>query len=148
MATDTAIGQSIQHSGYALANCFYTRKPLPDLGARFIPEECWTYSSGPVAAYLAASNNHSPVYLLGFDMGPTSTGHFNNIYADTEFYKKSSAVPTYTGNWIDQIASISKKFANIQFIRVVGPTTADIAALSSLHNLVNQPISEFQKTYK
>ena len=81
-------------------------------------------------------------------MGPSSVGCFNNVYADTEFYKKSNSVPTYTGNWINQITTIVKTFSTIQFIRVVGRTTADISQFDCLTNLTHLPISEFQKTYK
>ena len=148
VATDTPISEAIQLSNYALKHRFYTRKPLPSLGAQMIPEEIWGYSSGPVAVALAAQHGHLLIYLVGFDMGPALAGKFNNVYADTEFYKKSTAVPTYTGNWVNQIKEITKKFSNINFVRVVGDTTASIKALESISNLSHMPIQEFQKSYK
>lgn len=147
VATDTPISEAIQRSEYALNHRFYTRKPLLGLGAQLIPEEIWGYSSGPVAVAIAAQQ-HSLIYLVGFDMGPTSNGKFNNIYADTEFYKKSAAVPTYTGNWINQIKDIAKKYSKTKFIRVVGSTTASIDAFKFIHNLDHMPILDFLKTYK
>ena len=148
VATDTPISETIQRSEYAFKHRFYTRKPLLGLGAQIIPEEIWGYSSGPVAVSLASQHGNSLVYLIGFDMGPASNGKFNNVYADTEFYKKSAAVPTYTGNWINQIKEITKKFSTTKFVRVVGPTTASINTLESISNLSHMPILDFQRSYK
>lgn len=148
VATDAPISETIQRSEYALKHSFYTRKPLLGLGARIIPEEIWGYSSGPVAVSLAAQHSHSLIYLIGFDMGPSAAGKFNNVYADTEFYKKSAAVPTYIGNWVNQIKEITKKFSSTKFVRVVGPTTANIKALESIPNLSHLPILDFQRSYK
>lgn len=145
VATDTPISETIQNSGYALTNCFYTRHPIQGLGANLIPEEYWKYSSGPVAIALAAEQGHKQIYLLGFDMGPNSTGHFNNVYASTEFYKKAASVPTYTGNWANQIVEVTKRFSDTQFIRVVGDTTADIKQFNANANISHCQISEFQK---
>jgi len=83
------------------------------------------------------------VYMIGFDMGPTRNGRFNNCYADTEFYKKSSANPTYTGNWTKQIVKICKDFQRTSFYRVVGATTADIADFKKIGNLHHMPMADF-----
>ena len=144
VATDRDISEHIQRSKYALTYCFYTRDPIGNLGARRIPEQWWKFSSGPVAVALAAEDKHTKIYMLGFDMGPSETGHFNNVYADTEFYKKSSAVPTYTGNWVNQIIEIIKKFPTTEFIRVVGTTTAQIKNLENFPNLLHTPIQQFR----
>lgn len=143
VATDRPIAESIQESGYARTHKFYTRKPLPQLGALELPEKYSGFSSGPNAVALAALANHGHIYLIGFDMGPTENNLFNNMYADTEFYKTSQHPPTFTGNWIKQIAGITKDFTNQQFIRIVGPTTADIAELNSLPNLKHQALADF-----
>ena len=148
VATDTPISEAIQRSEYALKHRFYTRKPLLGLGAQIIPEDIWGYSSGPVAVNLAALAGNNRIYLIGFDMGPSSVGKFNNMYADSEFYKKSSAVPTYTGNWVNQIKTTVKKFPSIEFIRVVGMSTTSIKELESLPNLYHMPILDFQRSYK
>ena len=148
VATDTPISEAIQNSGYSMKHCFYTRRPLAGVGALSIPEEFWGYSSGPAAARIAAEDGNLLIYLLGFDLGPSESGKFNNVYADTEFYKKSNAVPTYTGNWVNQLTETSKKFKQVQFVRVVGPTTSAIKNLENLPNLLHLPILEFKKTYK
>jgi hypothetical protein len=93
---------------------------------------------------IAALARHETVYLIGFDMGPTRNGHFNNCYADTEFYKKSSANPTFTGNWVRQIKQIAKDFPKASFFRVVGDTTADLSDLRSIANMAHMPVADFQ----
>ena len=145
VATDRPIADKIQQSGYAKQNVFFTRRPLPGLGAVEIPKKFWNYSSGPVAMGLAAQNNHKTVYMLGFDLGPTAENKFNNIYADTEFYKTSESVPTYTLNWVQQIVKISKEYTNTMFVRVYGPTTAKILEFNKLKNFENQSLAEFLK---
>ena len=77
----------------------------------------------------------NPVYLLGFDMGPTESGRFNNVYADTEFYKKTEALPTFTGNWVRQILTVVRDHPGQRFIRVHGTTTADIEEFDGVVNL-------------
>ena len=143
VSADTPISRVIQESGYSQKHVHYTRKPLPDSGARRIPQPYYGFSSGPIAAAIAAQDRYRTVYLIGFDMGPTQTGHFNNIYADTEFYKKTSAPPTFTGNWARQLVTISKDFPKTQFFRVEGATTAPVSELANLPNLSHVSIQDF-----
>jgi hypothetical protein len=143
VSTDAPISRAIQESGYSQKHTHYTRKPLPDLGARRIPQKYYGFSSGPVAAALAALDRCRKIYLVGFDMGPNETGQFNNVYASTEFYKKSSAPPTYTGNWVRQITTIAQDFPQTQFVRVQGATTAGITELSNISNLAHMLLADF-----
>ena len=143
VSTDRAIAQTIQNSGYAQNNTMYTRKPLPGLGARTVPQSYFGCSSGPIAVALAALDKNLAVYLIGFDMGPTASNKFNNVYADTEFYKKSSSLPTFTGNWVRQIITVCKDFHKVSFHRVMGDTTASIPELNNIDNLRNMPMAEF-----
>jgi hypothetical protein len=143
VSTDKGISHEIQNSGYAEKNCMYTRKPLPGLGAKSVPQKYFGYSSGPIAVSIAALDHNLAVYLIGFDMGPDQNNRFNNVYADTEFYKKSSSNPTYTGNWVRQIATVVKDFPKISFYRVQGETTATIAELNGLPNLRHMPLVDF-----
>jgi hypothetical protein len=78
-------------------------------------------------------------------MGPTRNGRFNNCYADTEFYKKSSANPTFTGNWVNQIKIIAGDFPKTSFFRVTGDTTAEIRDLLGVANLAPISMAEFQR---
>jgi hypothetical protein len=144
VSTDAPISKAIQESGYSEKNVHYTRKPLPALGAKRIPQQYYGFSSGPAAAGIAALDRNRKIYLIGFDLGPTRTGHFNNIYADSEFYKKSSAAPTYTGNWVRQLTTVARDFPQTDFVRVRGSTTADIAELLNIPNLAHMDMSDFE----
>jgi hypothetical protein len=97
-----------------------------------------------VAVGQAAIDGATAVYLIGFDLGPTRTGRFNNIYADTEFYKKSSANPTFTGNWVRQLQTIMKDYPKTSFFRITGDTTAEIRDLLGVANLTHMSMLEFQ----
>ena len=143
VSTDTPISTAIQQSGYAAQNRMYTRKPIAGLGAYQVPQRYYGYSSGPIAVGVAAQDQNIAVYLVGFDMGPKEHNQFNNVYADTEFYKKSSARPTYAGNWARQLAQIMKEFPKTNFFRVRGDTTADIMELNGVPNLANMPMADF-----
>lgn len=147
VATDRPIATAIQESGYALKNQFYTRRPLENLGARRVPTPYFGYSSGPIATALAAEHGHTKIYMLGFDMGPIQNNQFNNVYAGTEFYKKPSALPTFTGNWIKQITCVAQDFPTTQFIRVHGTTTAQIAQFNNIVNFQSVDISIFQQQF-
>jgi hypothetical protein len=144
VATDRPIARAIQESGYAKNNRFYTRRPLPDLGANTVPHEYYGYSSGPIAVSLAAKDNHNKIYLLGFDLGPTASQRFNNLYAGTEFYKPADANPTYTGNWIKQLCRVMHDHPQIAFYRVCGETSSRITELDAQHNLFSLDLASFQ----
>lgn len=144
ISTDKAISEAIQNSGYSAEHRMYTRKPIPGLGAQRVPQDYYGFSSGPIAVAMAAMDGHHTVYMLGFDMGPVAGDRFNNVYADTEFYKKSSARSTYAGNWVRQLQRICKDFSSVSFLRVMGSTTASIADLKSIKNLAPMPMSDFQ----
>ena len=143
ISTDLPISDRIQYEGYSQKNTHFTRKPIPNLGAYKINQQYFGYSSGPVAVGQAALDGAQFIYLVGFDMGPTRVGRFNNIYADTEFYKKSSAVPTFTGNWVRQIKQICKDFPKTSFFRVVGDTTAELSELNGIPNMLPMPMADF-----
>jgi hypothetical protein len=143
ISTDKAIAHTIQNSGYAQNNTMYTRKPLPELGARSVPQNYFGFSSGPIAVGIAALDRHLAVYLIGFDMGPNTNNRFNNVYADTEFYRKSSSLPTYTGNWVRQIVTVCRDFPKTSFHRVMGKTTAVIPELTNIDNLRHMPMTDF-----
>jgi hypothetical protein len=142
IATDRPIATQIQESGYSAQHKFYTRKPIDNLGAQKVPHQYYGFSSGPIAAGLAALDNNRRIFLIGFDMGPLNS-KFNNVYADTEFYRKSDATPVYTGNWIKQLRQITRDFPQTQFVRVQGKTTADIPEFADIKNLTHLPMHTF-----
>jgi hypothetical protein len=143
VSTDKAISQEIQNSGYATKNRMYTRRPMPGLGAKTVPQNYFGFSSGPIAVGIAALDRNIAVYLIGFDMGPAQNNRFNNVYADTQFYKKSNSLPTYTGNWARQLATVIKDYPKISFYRVQGETTATVNELNGLANLRHMPVADF-----
>jgi|APSaa5957512576_1039674.scaffolds.fasta_scaffold03910_7 hypothetical protein len=154
VACDPLIAKEIEKSGYALKHKFYTRNPLPDLGALQLGETYQRissgirlgYSSGPNALHLAA-NNHTMIYILGFDYG--STGNtFNNCYADTEFYKKSLDEPTTGDNWLIQTLEIIKSNPTVSFVRVTNDKSASFPALLMLDNFSHLPIDMFQEKFQ
>jgi len=143
VATDKPIAAYIESTGYPLTNKFYTRRPTEGHGALTIPKPYYGFSSGPIATMLAAQDKFSKIYLVGFDMGPTETNKFNNLYADSEFYKPSGSFPTYTGNWVKQIQKVCGDFPESKFIRVVGKTTARLTELDGIKNMVHLPMAQF-----
>ena len=145
ISTDAPISERIQHEGYGQTHVHYTRKPLPDSGSRRIAQKYFGFSSGPVAVAQAALDGAVAIYMIGFDLGPTRNGRFNNIYADTEFYKKSSANPTFTGNWVNQIKTIARDFSKTSFFRITGDTTAEIRDLLAIPNLTHLQMADFQQ---
>jgi hypothetical protein len=146
VATDRPIAEEIQNSGYSLRHRFYTRRPQPNTGAQAVPRSYFGFSSGPIALALAAAENPgATIYMLGFDLGPKQQGRFNNVFADTEHYKKSEAGPTFTGNWIRQMVTVMRDHPQCQFRRVHGVTTAVITEFESVRNLERVEIAEFER---
>lgn len=142
VATDKPISERIQTEGYSQSHVFYTRRPIVNHGAMQVPREYYGFSSGPIAAALACLDGAQTIYLIGFDMGPVNN-HFNNVYADTEFYKRSSAVPTYTGNWARQLTQVIKEYPKTVFWRVSGPSTAPVQEFAKIKNYQILALHEF-----
>ena len=146
VATDAPIAAAIQDSGYCRGRRFYTRRPRPESGALSVPQQYFGFSSGPIAIAIAAQDGNHPIYLLGFDLGPSSDGKFNNVYADTEFYKRSGDRPTFVGNWVRQMMRVAQDFPEQQFIRVCGATSAPIMDFDRLPNFRNLALDHFEHT--
>ena len=144
VATDRAIADRIQDTGYARANRFYTRRPRPDTGALAVPRDYHGFSSGPTAVALALEDHCDPIYLLGFDMGPDALGQFNNVYAGQEFYKAQGSTPTYVGNWCRQLIEIMGRNPGRRFVRVCGETTARLPELDRVKNLEHVSMDQFR----
>ena len=134
VATDRPIADAIQQSGYAKTHRFHTRKPIVELGGKSLHNQYKGFSSGPNAAALALVDGHSDIYLIGMDLG-TTNGMFNNIYAGTQFYKKELDPPTFPGNWINQVVTLTKDFESRQFWRVEGPESAFVPQFSKIPNM-------------
>ena len=148
VATDPGISRAIQESGYSLSNRFYTRKPFSDSGALALDPIYKGMSSGPNALNLACKDGHKEIFLLGMDFGSVG-GLFNNMYADTEFYKKSTDKPTFSGNWMNQIKKIIDENKYVRFIRVVnGHSQQFNIDWKKCKNYNEMPIDDFLNEYK
>lgn len=143
VATDRPIAEHIQNSGYSAEHRFHTRRPLAGLGGLEVPKAYFGYSSGPIAAGIAAIDGHRRIYLLGFDMGPSENNTINNIYAGSEFYKRADAPPTFSGNWVKQLTKIMSDHRQVMFFRVHGPSTAHIPQFESINNLQKLDLDVF-----
>jgi hypothetical protein len=125
VATDRPIATEIQRIGYPHKHTFYTRHPVKNSPAKTVPAQYFGFSSGPIAAAIAAKNCDR-IFLIGFDFGSRPGEKFNNIYAGTSFYKKEHDRPTPGDNWIKQIQKIVKDNPGVKFYRVAGPESNDL----------------------
>lgn len=112
----------------------------------FSPSKGW--SSGPTALWLATQHQYKKIYILGFDFRGTKEGRmFNNIYADTANYKKSTDSATFFGNWMRQTTSVIKENTNIEYKRVIVPDNYCPEELNKFNNLETIFIEDFQKMF-
>lgn len=111
----------------------------------FTPHKGW--SSGPTALWFAATNGHKEIYILGFDYQGVN-GKFNNVYADTFNYKKSSDSATFHGNWLSQTEKVIKDFKHTKFYRVIEPDAFIPDKLGpTLTNLSHITYKEFRQKF-
>lgn len=143
VATDHGIAREIQESGYSSQHRFYTRRPLKDSKANTLPSSYFGYSSGPAATGIACDDGCHCVYLLGFDLGPSTAGRFNNVYAGTPHYKPQGADPTFAGNWQRQLVGLMDKFYQVQFYRVMGAESAVVQEFVMRKNYQAVTLSDF-----
>lgn len=143
VATDAGIAGEIQESGYSRQHRFYTRRPLKNSQALTIPRPYFGHSSGPAAAGIACDDGYTCIYLLGFDLGPTTIGRFNNVYAGTPHYKALGADPTFAGNWQRQLVGLMDKFYQVQFNRVMGAETAVVPEFTMRKNHQSVSLADF-----
>ena len=112
----------------------------------FSPSKGW--SSGPTALWLATQHQYKKIYILGFDFRGSKEGRmFNNIYADTANYKKSTDGATFFGNWMRQTTSVIKQNTNIEYKRVIAPDNYCPEELNKFNNLENIFIEDFQQMF-
>jgi hypothetical protein len=149
-AVDVKMVNELIDSGYAQRGTVWTN---PNKGIKnkdkinfFNPHKGW--SSGPTALWFAASNGHKQIYIHGFDYQGQG-GKFNNVYADTHNYKKSTDSATFFGNWLSQTEKVIKEFVNTKFIRVIdsGAFIPDKLGPQYPH-LKHISYEDFEKTYE
>lgn len=106
------------------------------------------WSSGPTALHLASTHAPKVVYILGFDYAGLQDGKLlNNVYADTENYKKSSDKATYHGNWLRQTATVIKENQNISYFRVIQSDNIIPEQLNNFVNLKHIIVEDFHKIF-
>lgn len=149
IAVDVKMVNEIIAAGYHTSHSVWTN---PNKGVTtkaninfFQPHKGW--SSGPTALWHAASNGHKEIYILGFDYQGLN-GKFNNVYADTFNYKKSSDNATFHGNWLSQTEKVIKEFKNIQFYRVLAPQNFIPPQLLAIENLKHIYYDEFIEKFQ
>ena len=121
IAVDVKMVNEIIASGYHKTHSVWTN---PNKGITtktninfFSPHKGW--SSGPTALWFSAMSGHKEIYILGFDYQGLPGGRFNNVYADTFNYKKSSDAATFFGNWLSQTEKVIREYKTVKFYRVV-----------------------------
>jgi hypothetical protein len=102
------------------------------------------WSSGPTALDMAASHGHSEIYILGFDYKGID-GKFNNVYADTFNYKKSSDKEIFYGNWLSQTETVIRNYNTTNFVMVTGDNCIDLSKFFKFENFSTLSYYEFIK---
>ena len=123
IAVDSKMLLEITNSGYHLTNTVWTNanqlsKKIKNINV-FNPTLGW--SSGPTALHFASSKKYQDIFILGFDylgLGPNNE-YVNNVYTNTENYKKSNEPATYYRNWLRQTETCIKSNPGINYYRVI-----------------------------
>lgn len=150
VAVDVKMVLEISKSGYQHRNVVWTNpnksyQRIQNLNF-FQPSKGW--SSGPTALWLASQHRYERIFILGFDYKGLNEGvKFNNIYADTVNYKKSTDGATFFGNWLRQTASVIKEHPHIQYYRVIAPDNYCPEELNKFNNLKTIFVDDFKKMF-
>lgn len=112
----------------------------------FHPSKGW--SSGPTALWLASQHGYDNIYILGFDYKGVNNGEkFNNIYADSMNYKRSTDAATYFGNWLRQTKTVVQENENINYFRIITAENYCPEELNRLANLKTIFREDFEKIF-
>jgi len=137
-------GYQKKHQLWTNPNRAYNRIPNLNL---FNPSKGW--SSGPTALWLASQHQYEIIYILGFDYKGLEKGSkFNNLFADTPNYKKSTDGATFFGNWLRQTASVLKQHSHIQYVRVIQPDNYKPEELNKFDNFKTISVDDFMKIFQ
>lgn len=150
IAVDAKMVVEIVESGYHKSNSVWTNPNKSITGISNInylnPHKGW--SSGPTALWLAVEHGFTDIYILGFDFEGIN-GKFNNMYADTKNYKKSTEIATFYGNWINQTSTVIRTNKRVNFTRVVPDSDTKLYPTLPYEypNFKQITYSEFQNKY-
>lgn len=150
VAVDVKMVLEIGKAGYQHRHAVWTNPNRSYSNIRnlnfFSPSKGW--SSGPTALWLAGQHRYQTVYILGFDYRGSNDGkQFNNIYADTVNYKKSTDGATFFGNWLRQTASVVKENPHTRFVRVIAQDNYCPEELNKFSNLSTSTVDDFKKIF-
>ena len=147
VAVDTKMILEINKAGYQHSHSVWTNPNRAFNGMNgfnfFNPSKGW--SSGPTALWLASTHDTQDIYIIGFDYQGIDN-RINNIYADTQNYKKSHERATYHGNWTRQTMITCQKYEQKRYIRVLGEDAFVPKEFSNIPNLEHITIGEFKKS--
>ena len=149
VAVDVKMVNEIIASGYHKNNQVWTN-PNKGITSKsninfFNPHKGW--SSGPTALWLSVLNGHKEIYILGFDYKGLGD-RFNNVYADTFNYKKSTDAATFFGNWLSQTDKVIREYRSVQFYRVINDAGFVPDKLNSSHvNLKHITYNELDQKF-
>ena len=122
-------GYQKTHEVWTNPNSRYTKYPNLNV---FKNPRGW--SSGPTALLKACQDGHKEIFILGFDYYGIDN-YFNNVYADTQNYKRSTESATYFGNWMRQTETITKEFPQVFFYRVMDGNTKTVSEWGNINNI-------------
>lgn len=112
----------------------------------FQPSKGW--SSGPTALWLASQHAPLQIFIVGFDFkGKNGGDSFNNMYADTDNYKKSVDGATYHGNWLKQTITVIQEHPKINYTRVIAKDNFCPEELNSLSNYKTMLVEDFKNIF-
>ena len=149
VAVDVKMVLELNKAGYQRKNANVWTNPNKSLlkykGFNFFnPSKGW--SSGPTALWLASQHSYQNIYILGFDFRGLEDGaRFNNIYADTYNYKKSTDSATFFGNWMRQTQNVIRDHPHINYIRVIAPDNYSPPELNKFENYSTLLLEDFLK---
>lgn len=152
VAVDVKMVLELNKSGYQHKNSNVWTNPNKSLlkykGFNFFnPSKGW--SSGPTALWLASEHGYKTIYILGFDYRGLEKGtRFNNMYADTNNYKKSTDSATFFGNWMRQTQNVIREHPNINYVRVITADNYCPPELNKFDNYNTILLEDFQDLIK
>ena len=155
VAVDTKMILEINQAGYQHQHQVWTNrnknfKKIKGLNF-FQSDKGW--SSGPTALHFASTTDVEDIYILGFDFRglPSGNGQYNkvnNLFSDTQNYKRSVDPATYFGNWERQTLTTIKNNPNTRYIRVIKDGDDFIPKqLRDLSNLEQIFVSDFKNQW-
>lgn len=81
--------------------------------------------AGTTAAYIAAFDGHTKIYLLGFD-GYDFEGHNSNVYADTDGYDPKWEFEVDVDKFINNRVNLCETYPEVEFVWVTQRGTSTV----------------------